>query len=286
MNVDYVYQVDHFVGPGETIASTNLQVFPGGKGLNQSIALARAGVRPIHGAVSGLNGDFLIRTMQMEGVDINKIRCVDAPSGHAIIQVDKAGQNCIILFSGTNGMLDLQYIESFMSEAEPGDILVLQNEINCLRDIMLMAKEKEMRIAFNPSPYDSSILSLPLEYVTWWFCNEIEAAAIFGGSKEQIIANFRKTYPCSNLILTLGEAGSVFVNEYMLIEQKAYMVDAVDTTAAGDTFTGYFIAGVATGESVAKTMEIAAKAAAITVSRQGASSAIPKYEEIAALFNE
>ena len=280
LNVDYVYQVDHFVKPGETLASNKLQIFPGGKGLNQSIALACAGVRPIHCALSGTNGAFLLEKMNGSGVDIDRIKTVDYPSGHAIIQVDRTGQNSILLYGGTNVMLDMEYVASVLADAEPNDILVLQNEINCLKEIMELAAEKKMRIAFNPSPYAPDILELPLDKVTWWFCNEIEGAALFGGEKEEIISNFLEKYPQSNLILTLGEAGSVFVNANKKVEQGIYKVNVVDTTAAGDTFTGFFIAGVASGASVENTMEMAAKAAALTVSRAGASESIPKYEEV------
>ena len=280
LNVDYVYQVDHFVKPGETLASNSLQIFPGGKGLNQSIALACAGVRPIHCALGGTSGAFLLEKMNGSGVDIDRIKSVDYPSGHAIIQVDRTGQNSILLYGGTNVMLDLEYVASVLADAEPNDILVLQNEINCLKEIIELAAEKKMRIAFNPSPYAPDILELPLDKVTWWFCNEIEGAALFGGEKEEIISNFLEKYPQSNLILTLGEAGSVFVNANQKVEQGIYKVNVVDTTAAGDTFTGFFIAGVASGASVENTMEMAAKAAALTVSRAGASESIPKYEEV------
>ena len=282
LNVDYVYQVDHFVGPGETLSSSSMQVFPGGKGLNQSIALANAGMRPIHGAVSGSSGDFLIQKMQRSGVVVDRIKAIEAPSGHAIIQVDTNGQNCILLYSGTNHMLDDEYIDGFLADAELGDILVLQNEVNHLCEIMLKAQEKGMQIAFNPSPYDASIKQLPLGSVTWWFCNEIEGAALFGGEKEDIISNFLVKYPNSNLILTLGESGSVFANTKEIVEQGIYTVNVVDTTAAGDTFSGYFIAGIASGETVKDSMDMAAKAAAITVSRHGASESIPMLEEVKA----
>ena len=111
LNIDYVYQVDHFVAPGETLSSDRMHIFPGGKGLNQSIALARAGVQVIHGALVGDGGEFLLETMAASGVDVSRIKKVSGSCGHAIIQVDKSGQNCILLFSGTNYGLDRVYIE-------------------------------------------------------------------------------------------------------------------------------------------------------------------------------
>lgn len=275
LNIDYVYQVEHFVRAGETLSSANMQIFPGGKGLNQSIALARAGVKPIHGAVCGINGEFLLQTMQESGVDVSRITKKEYPSGHAIIQVDKSGQNCILLFAGTNGLIDRDYIGKFLMNAKPGDILLMQNEVSCPKVIMEIAHSKGMQIALNPSPYEDNIKELPLEYVTWWFCNEIEGEALFGGKDVEIADHFLKQYPDSNLILTLGEKGSIFVNNKMRICQPIYKTNVVDTTAAGDTFTGYFIAEVVKGQSIETAMKIASKASSLTVSKQGASESIP-----------
>jgi len=114
LNIDYVYSVDHFVAPGETMSSEKMEIFPGGKGLNQSIALSKAGADVVHGAVLGNDGAFLAEVMEKAGVDVSKIKKIDAPSGHAIIQVNKAGQNCILLFAGTNHALDKKYVEEHL----------------------------------------------------------------------------------------------------------------------------------------------------------------------------
>lgn len=281
LNIDYVYSVDHFVSAGETLASDQMNIFPGGKGLNQSIALARAGAKVIHGAILGDNGDFLIDTLSGSGVDTERIVKTAGSCGHAIIQVDKNGQNCILLFPGTNHCLDAAYVEHFLSDAEPDDILILQNETNALDVIFEIAHTKKMQIVFNPSPFHSNILKLPLSYVKWWFCNEIEGEALFGNNDPmEIASNFSAQYPDSNLILTLGSEGSLFKNADTLLTQPIYPTKAVDTTAAGDTFTGYFIAAITKGKSVAEALNIASKASSITVSRMGASESIPYIDEV------
>lgn len=281
INIDYVYQVPHFLQPGETLSSETLEIFPGGKGLNQSVALGRAGAQVIHGAVMGSGGEFLLQTMENAYVDISRIQKSEASAGHAIIQVDKDGQNCILLFAGTNRMIDKAYIEHFLVDAEPGDILLLQNECSCLREAMEMGHKKGMQIAFNPSPFHGDILKLPLSWVDWWFCNEIEGAALFGSDAPETVAeNFAKRYPGSNLILTLGGEGSLFVNGETRLRQSIYPARAVDTTAAGDTYTGYFLAAVAAGKPIQQAMEQASKAAAITVSRMGAAGSIPYHSEL------
>lgn len=281
LNIDYVYNVDHFVRAGETLSSENMTVFPGGKGLNQSVALSKAGARVLHGAVIGENGKLLLDALKDAGVDTARIRKGNEGCGHAIIQVDKNGQNCILLFAGANRSLTRDYIEAFLQDAEKDDILLLQNETNGLEAAFEIAHQKQLQIAFNPSPYHEDIKKLPLSYVSWWFCNEIEGAALFGSeSPQEITENFLKLYPQSNLILTLGKEGSMFINAEGCFKQPIYPVKAVDTTAAGDTFTGYFLASLTRGISVASAMELAAKASSVTVSRFGASSSIPYLKEI------
>lgn len=282
LNIDYVYRVSHFVTAGETLPSEDLQIFPGGKGLNQSIALARAGAQVIHGVAVGDNGEFLLETLAASQVDVSRIRRVSGSCGHAIIQVDRSGQNSILLFAGTNHSIDRAYIESFLFDAEKDDVLLLQNEISGLDVIFEIAHKKQMQIAFNPSPYHESLKLLPLSYIKWWFCNEIEGAAFLGKDEpEEIAEAFLRRFPNSNLILTLGKEGSVFVNADTYIRQPVYQVPVVDTTAAGDTFTGYFIAAITKGKSAAFALDVASKAAAITVSRQGASVSIPTRNEVA-----
>ena len=281
LNIDYVYAVDHFVSAGETLASDGMNIFPGGKGLNQSIALARAGAQVIHGAVIGSDGGFLLETLAESGVDTARIQRVDGSCGHAIIQVDPNGQNCILLFAGTNHRISKDYIDTFLADACAGDILVLQNEVIGLDMIFEAAYKKKMNIAFNPSPFREELKKLPLSYVKWWFCNEIEGEALFGSSDPmQIVENFVAQYPGSCLVLTLGSNGSIFADGKTLVKQPIFPTKAVDTTAAGDTFTGYFLASVTAGKTVEQALEAASRAASVTVSRKGASESIPNAREL------
>lgn len=281
LNIDYVYSVDHFVCAGETLAASKMEIFPGGKGLNQSVATAKAGSPVIHGGMIGKDGEFLLEILKNSGVDASRVNIMDTSSGHAIIQVDKSGQNCILLFGGTNQLIDRKYAEEFLCDAKKDDILILQNEISGLQDIFEIAHEKQMQIAFNPSPLADNIKALPLSFVKWWFCNEIEGEALFGStSPQQIAENFIKKYTDGNLILTLGKNGCMFKNKDLCFTMPICEAKVIDTTAAGDTFTGYFISCISKGISVKEALETATKASAITVSRMGASSSIPTIEEV------
>lgn len=166
LNIDYVYSVPHFVRPGETLSSTNMQVFPGGKGLNQSVALARAGAQVIHCGRIGENGIFLKEILRDAGTDVRYVETDFESTGHTIIQVDESGQNCILLFPGANHSFTESFIRKVLATAQQEDILLLQNEINHLDTIFAVAAEKKLQIAFNPSPFHDTLLRLPLQQVT------------------------------------------------------------------------------------------------------------------------
>lgn len=281
LNIDYVYYVPYFVRPGETLYSENRQTFPGGKGLNQSIALARAGAKTVHCGRIGEDGEFLKNILENAGVDTTYVETLPGATGHAIIQVDADGQNCILLFGGTNHSFTKDFIHRALDDAQAGDMLLLQNEINNLDLIFAVAEEKKLQIAFNPSPFDCKLLDLPLSQVKWWICNEIEGAELTGKQDpEEIIAEMSHLFPNSNIVLTLGKDGCIYRNGKSMIHQPIFEIEAVDTTAAGDTFTGFFLASVAAGKSDAEALLIASKASAIAVSRKGASVSIPTLDEV------
>lgn len=280
LNQDMVYSVDHSVRPGETTASSKLDFFCGGKGLNQSIALARAGATVFHAGCVGNDGDRLIAKLRDNEVDARHIKKRDMPSGHAIIQVDKNGQNSILLFGGANKQIDEKQIAKVLSDFKTGDRLFLQNEINNVDKIIIAASEKGMEIVFNPSPFGSEILSYPLDKITWFIVNETEANELTGESApDKILSVFSEKYPSAKILLTLGSDGSVCKADGKIYHQKIFSVPVVDTTAAGDTFLGFFFALVDT-HGIDGALKYASAASAVAVSRSGASSSIPHLSEV------
>lgn len=292
LNIDNVYTVDHFIRPGETMSTEGMEIYCGGKGLNQSIALARAGASVWHaGAIGASDGNCLLETLKDAGVETELIRHTKGVSGHTIIQVDRSGQNCILLYGGANQEITKQQADETLSRFEEGDILLLQNEINELPYIIQKASEKHMKIYLNPSPADKALFSMPLDKISCFILNEIEASDIItefscGKSKnqeleaEQLIERLHEIYPKAAILLTLGSKGSIYFDGEKQYKQPAVRVAAVDTTGAGDTFTGYFIASLSQGLTVEKALERASKAAAIAVTRNGASISIPGSEEV------
>ena len=281
LNIDRVYQVEHFVAPGETISSTKMDIFPGGKGLNQSIALARAGANVYHAGTIGEDGLFLKEALEKSGVDCRYIEVSGSPTGHANIQIDKKGENAIILFKGSNFENSKDQMHKVIDEFSEGDVLVLQNEINDIDYLMTLAKQKGMKIMLNPSPMNDELCTLDLSSVTWLILNEIEGNALTGEhEKDKILQKLAHKYPDTAIILTLGSEGAFYHDKFDTYFQPCFECKVVDTTAAGDTFTGYFLAGIAAGLKQKKAMEQAAMAASIAVSRAGASSSIPGRNEV------
>lgn len=281
MNLDYVYCVEHFAMPGETLAVEDQHIHPGGKGLNQSVALARAGAMVSHAGCMGVGGQSLVALLNRSGVDTTWVRPVDVLQGNAVIQVDRKGENSILLYGGSNRAVTRQQVDETLSHFSSGDYLVLQNEISCLDYLVQQGAKRGMILVLNPSPFEDSLRTLDYDAISWLFVNEIEACQISGGQKpEQAWQAFHERYPQMNLLLTMGSAGSVCFTPDGVIRQPIFHVEAVDTTGAGDTYTGYFLAALAAGMPLEVCMRRAAMASAIAVSRQGASSAIPSAQEV------
>ena len=281
MNLDHVYSVPHFVSPGETMLATDNKLFCGGKGSNQSIAVAKAGGAIYHAGIVGEDGNMMIETLRKEGVDISLIRKAAGPSSHTVIQVDPSGQNSIIVFSGDNMRLSEAELDKILSGFNAGDLIMLQNELYGSAIMAEKAAAKGMIVILNPSPADDNILRYPLKKIGWFILNEIEGAFLTGEKEpEKILDKFRILYPASSVVLTLGSDGAFLQTGAIRLYQQAFKVHAVDTTAAGDTFTGYFIAGLAEGQKYERIMKRAALAASLAVSRCGASDSVPLKAEV------
>jgi len=280
-NVDYVYSMHHIVAPGETQATHGLSVFPGGKGLNQSIAIARAGVRVYHAGCIGADGEFLADILTQNAVDVTHLRRTDKKNGHAIIQVSDAGENSIFLYAGSNFMIEKEDIDRVLSYFEADDILLLQNEISNVAYLVERAALRGMCIVFNPAPFTEDLRALDLHLLSYLILNETEISQLTSiPETDRALQMLSSQYPHLKIVLTLGGRGGIYCNREQMLPYSAFSVTAVDTTAAGDTFIGYFVAGMAKGEPIAENLRRAAAAAAISVTRMGAAPSIPTCDEV------
>lgn len=291
LNLDRVYKVQEIVKEGETVSALSLEIFPGGKGLNQAVALVRAGATVYLAGGIGTDGTLLRETLVAAGVKLDYLETREGISGHAIIQVDARGQNCILIHPGTNHGNQTAYIDRVLVNFAPGDLLVLQNEIDGNAEIMKRAKAQGLQIALNPSPMDKAILDLPMDLVDCLLVNEHEAAALLGDpspssnvQEEDVVAILQALgarYPGTILVLTLGARGAVCrTPDGKIYRQAAVPTKVVDTTGAGDTFTGYFLKAIQAGQPVPDALQLTATAAAIAVSRKGAAPSIPSLDDV------
>lgn len=285
LNIDYVYDVEHFVKKGETISSSALNVFPGGKGLNQSIALAKAGAEVYHAGMIGEDGKFLAELLAEAGVNTDNILISkEVRTGNAIIQNDSSGDNCIILFGGANRAINRSYIDKVLEKFGEGDYIILQNEISELPYIISEADKKGMKIVLNPSPMDDIILKeADLSLVSCFLLNEVEAKALLCNNEsepEKLMELIVGKFPKAGVLITLGGDGSIYGKDKKIIKEAAVKTDVRDTTAAGDTFTGFFVTGLLSGEDMGEVLKRASMAASIAVSRKGAATSIPTLKEV------
>jgi len=284
LNVDHVYRVPAISRPGESMPCSEYRVFAGGKGANQSMALARAGARVWHAGKVGTDTRWLVDRLAKAGAKTDWIRVADEPGGHAVIQVEDSGQNSIVVYGGTNRRITEDEVVETLAEFARGDWLLLQNETNVTADLIRRGHEAGLRVVFNAAPMTLPTPDLPLDQVDYLVVNEHEAAALAGqaGLPGELAEILTERCPGSAVVLSLGEEGVLFRAGSEQVRVTAYTVQAKDTTGAGDTFIGYWLAGLARGMEMTAALDWGCRAAALSVTRMGAMDSIPTRAEVEA----
>lgn len=289
LNLDIIHQVPHIVQPGETLTSTSRTVLAGGKGLNQAVALRRAGLDVMVAGRIGRDGNTLVQYLESAGIDTSLVTIADGVTGYAVIQVEPQGENSIILHPGENRNLTDHDINQMINALEPTDAAFFQNEINRVPEIIDRAKKKGTTIILNPSPFDETISQINLRNVDYLFVNRLEGAALTNKSDPMEITHaILHMAPNIKVIVTLGHLGALYADSHETHAVTALDVDVKDSTGAGDTFLGYFMAEVlSTKQPLAKqpleALQFASAASALAISREGAAQAIPTRAEVAHL---
>ena len=284
--IDNVYSVTTIATVGETVASQNHAVFPGGKGLNQSLAASKAGVDVHHIGCVGEDGIWLKELLADAGVNVSDVRQVEIRSGHAVIQVDSAGQNSIVISGGANRSIQPLDRDVALTLLQPGDWLLLQNEINDIEALLQEASDRDVNIAFNVAPVDGREKNYSLDAVELLIVNEVEAAALAQETDLEIALDaLCGRYPTTHVVLTLGRDGLLHGIWGHREKLAAYLVEAVDETAAGDAFVGYLMAGLLSGEDYLKALQLGSAAGALAVTQRGAASSIPEYADVLAMLD-
>ena len=280
INADFVYSVPHIPAPGETLASTGRKVFLGGKGANMSVAAARAGAHVRHIGAIGSDGRWAVQRLLEYGVDTRGIAEVEKETAQAIIAVDASGENSIILHQGANVQIPRSLIQSQLAEAETGDWFVCQNETNLQVEAAKIAKDLGLKVAYAAAPFQANAVEEILLHLDFLILNEIEM--------QQLQAALRKTpkdLAIDTVLVTKGSEGADLYsrsNDWAALGFDAIKVQPVDTTGAGDTFTGYVLAGLERGMPLPQAIQLATKAGALMVTRHGTADVIPDLAEVQA----
>lgn len=278
INIDHSYRLPHLPAPGETVASGQLVTGLGGKGANQSIAIARAGGRVHHIGRIGPEGGWTVDRLAADGVEVSHVTPCATPTGHAIIAVDDQGENAIILFPGANHEITAQDADRALAAANRGDWLLLQNETSAGVAAARMARDRGLRVCYCAAPFDSAAVAEILPLADLLSVNEVEAAQLArdlpGGAFDTVAR-----------LVTYGRRGAAWIEDGQEIRVPAFEVTPVDTTGAGDTFLGFALAGIDSGQDIPSALRRAAAAAALQVTRPGAAEAIPSGEEVAAFLS-
>lgn len=275
INADMIYDVPHLPAPGETLSANRLDRFLGGKGANMSVAAARAGARVSHIGAVGPDGRWALDRLTEYGVDTRYIAGVQEPTGHAIIAVDTKGENNIILFPGSNHAISRDQLGQALSSASQGDLLVMQNETNLQVEAARMGHELGLTVCYAAAPFQADAVEAVLPYLDFLILNEIEAEQLQKASGQSVT-----DLEIEHVIVTLGSKGARYYHRGAPSDFPALKVEAVDTTGAGDTFTGYVLAGMDRGMPMAQAISQANRAAALMVTRHGTADVIPDLKEV------
>ena len=288
LNMDLVVNVDTMPKPGQTIIGSNFKEVPGGKGANQAVAMAR-----LNGNVSMIGkvgedgfGQTLINSLKNDKVDTTYIQTSKGATGVALITVDKNAQNSIVVSPGANFEVKEDDIDNNIEAIKNSDIVVLQLEtpLNTIKYALNKAKELNKYTILNPAPavkLDDEII----KNVDLLTPNETELEIISGVSIEteediQKAAQIMIEKRVKELIVTLGSKGSLYINKEKSMFKKAYKVEAVDTTAAGDSYTGALAVALSQDKNIEDAMDFASKVGALSVLKEGAQSSLPTLEDV------
>jgi ribokinase len=245
------------------------------------VALSRAGAKVSHLGKIGRDGAWLLEKLAGEGVDTRLVRVGSGPTGQAMIQVDDAGQNAIVLVSGANQEITRDEVDAAIENFSAGSWLLAQNETSAVDHAIRRAKERGLKVAFNPAPFDERVRQYALADVDLLCLNETEGCAMTGQrDAEAVCAALAAEFPRCEIVLTLGAAGVLRQAADGTQRCAAPRVAAVDTTAAGDTFLGYYLAGRVRELDCRENLEIACRAAALCATRAGAMDSIPRLSEV------
>ncbi|MCV2892511.1 ribokinase [Lentibacter sp. XHP0401] len=273
INLDHFYEVPHLPAPGETLIAESHQTGLGGKGANQSAAAARAGARVVHIGAVGSDGAWAVNRLNELGINTAHISTVKAPTAHAIINVDPAGENAIVVFSGANMKQSLTQLKAALLTAKRGDMLLLQNETNLALEAATLARSLGLKVVYSAAPFNAGATKALLPLTDLLILNAVEMQQLTEATNSEALTP-------ATIVVTEGSKGGYAITPEGEQRFPAFPVKAVDTTGAGDTFTGYLAAALHEGQPLESALRLAAAASALKVTKKGTADAIPSRADV------
>lgn len=277
INADHIYTVPHIPAPGETLDAGSLRAFLGGKGANMSVAAARAGAHVRHIGAVGKDGRWAVERLMEYGVDTREIQDSTVNTGHAIIMVAPDGENAIMVYPGANRNIAEYGLNKSLTRAKTGDWFICQNEVNLQEQAAALAKDMGLKVGYAAAPFDADVTAKVLPFLDFLILNEIEAQQL-----ERATGQGPADLAVHDVVVTKGAKGADWFGPSGPVSIPAHQVMPVDTTGAGDTFTGYTLACLDRGQPMEQALRTATKAAALMVMRQGTADVIPDLAEVQA----
>lgn len=276
INIDHIFRLGHFPAPGETLTAQDYLCCLGGKGANQSLALALGGAQVLHIGRMAAPDEHFISPLQRAGVCLDQVATDAKASGSAVVLVDQeSGENQIIINPGANQQIASAQIDMALAQASAGDWALAQNETNNVSQFLQQAKSRGMNVCYSAAPFVAETALALLPHTDLLIVNQIEAAALASALDCPL-----DKIPVPHLVITLGADGARYIGEDGDWSLPSPKVEAVDTTGAGDTFLGFMLASLTNGVSMRTAMHQALAAAALQVTRKGTADAIPSLDEV------
>ncbi|MCW1931235.1 ribokinase [Pararhodobacter zhoushanensis] len=280
INIDHVYRLPALPQAGETLSASSHTPGLGGKGVNQSVAALRAGAKVVHIGAVGRGDAWIEAQLTAHGIALDRIARVRQGTGHAIVAVDDAGENQIIIHPGANQAQDLAMIDAALATAKPGDCLLVQNETSHQVEAARIARARGLRVFYSAAPFAPDPLRAILPHVTHLLVNAGEAAALVKSTGTAL-----PDQPVEAVIVTRGAQGAEWISAGTEpLFQPSFPVTPVDTTGAGDCFAGSLAAALDRGATPAQALRYAAAAAALQVTQPGAAPAMPDRAKVEQLL--
>lgn len=281
MHLDHVYRISKLLKSGDSAFTKSLETLPGGKGVNQSIAIKRAGVDVIHAGNIGNDGELIYYTLLKEGINVDYVKRSNEVCGHAIIHRSDEKEHTIVVHSGASKMITMDYIDEVFRDFEKEDILLVQGELNHTDYIIKSAVEKGMKCFFYPAPFLEEFKAYDLSEIETLIIHENDICTLTGiEEEEKAVAYYLKKNNSNLLVISMNKGLLYYDKKRKETKHTNITMDSHCRTYASDVLIGYFIAGIVQNLPIKEILEKAASAKKIAMKDKNILFTIPYIHDV------